>query len=162
MEIWKPIRDFPSYDCSSEGRIRNIRTQRIMRMSVGPKGYLRVCLHRNGEQYTVTAARLIAETFLGGQPDMDIRYKDGDKTNIRVDNLYWSNRKHTIRDAFYRGTKKPSRQIPIRVIETGETYDSIRACERATGCSQSEICKYFKGERPHVKGLHFERVYSLH
>ena len=84
MEIWKPIRDFPSYDCSSEGRIRNIRTQRIMRMSVGPKGYLRVCLHRNGEQYTVTAARLIAETFLGGQPDMDIRYKDGDKTDAVV------------------------------------------------------------------------------
>ena len=38
MEIWKPLKNFPSYNGSTEGRIMNIRTQRIMRTYTNSKG----------------------------------------------------------------------------------------------------------------------------
>lgn len=158
MEIWKPLRNFPSYNGSSEGRIMNIRTQRILKTSTSDKGYILVCLRKNNKQYTVRVARVIAETFLGEHPGMDVAYKNGDRSDVCVDNLEWCTRKEIIRRAFERGTKIPSRQIPVRVLETGEAYDSIRACARDIGCYQTDICKYLNGKLQQVKGYHFERV----
>lgn len=158
MEIWKPLKNFPSYNGSSEGRIMNIKTQRIMKTFVNDKGYVQVCLRKNNKQYTVRVAQVIAETFLGEQHGMDVTYKNGNRSDVCSDNLEWCTRQEVIRRAFERGTKIPSRQIPIRVIETGEAYDSIRACARDIGCHQTDICKCISGKTKQVKGYHFERI----
>jgi hypothetical protein len=158
MEIWKPLRNFPSYNGSSEGRIMNIRTQRILKTHINEKGYEQVCLRKNNRQYTVRVHKVIAETFLGYCPDLDVRHRDNDRSNNRVDNLYWSTRKETIGDSFERGDRLPNRRTPVRVIETGETYESVSECSRATGCARSDIFKCMVGTIPHVKGLHFERI----
>lgn len=158
MEIWKPLRYFPSYNGSTEGRIMNIRTQRILKTFINEKGYEKVCLRKNKQQYTVSVHKVIAETFLGEHPNMDVRHRDLDRSNNRLDNLEWCTRSELISEAFERGSKVPSRQIPVRVVETGNVYDSIRACARDVGCSQSEVCKYLVGKRSHVKGYHFERT----
>lgn len=158
MEIWKPLKNFPSYNGSSEGRIMNIKTQRIMKTHTNEKGYVQVCLRKNNQQYTVRVHKIIAETFLGEHPGMDVRHKDLDNSNNRVDNLEWCTRSETIQSAFDRGSKIPSRQVPVLVIETGEIYNSIRACARDLSCQQTDICKCLNGELKHVKGYHFERA----
>lgn len=158
MEIWKPLRNFPNYDGSSEGRVRNVKTQRILKTYINDNGYEIVCLRKNNKKYTVKVAKVIGETFLGENPGMDIVNKNGDRSKNCVDNLEWCTRSETISRAFERGTKIPSKQIPIRVIETGKKYESIRACARDINCSQSDICKCLSGERQHVKGYHFESV----
>lgn len=158
MEIWKPLRNFPSYNGSSEGRIMNVRTQRILTTSESPNGTLGVCLQKNNQQYHLRVHRIIAETFLGEHPGMDVRHKDRNPANNRIDNLYWTTRSETIKDAYDRGTKKPYQSIAIRVFETGEVYDSIKACARDIGCDPSYIRQYFAGERSHVKNMHFERI----
>lgn len=158
MEIWKPLKNFPSYNGSTEGRIMNIRTQRILKTFADSKGYIKVCLRKNNQQYTVRVAKVIAETFLGEHPGMDVSYKDLDPTNICVDNLEWSTRSEVARKAFENGTRKSPRQIPIRVLETGEEYDSIRACARDIGCDQKDICRCLSGQRSNAKGYHFERL----
>lgn len=158
MEIWKPLKNFPSYNGSSKGRIMNIKTQRIMKPFLNENGYLQVCLRKNNRQYTVKVGKVIAETFLGEHPGMDVTYKNGDRSDIDICNLEWCTRQEVIRRAFERGTKIPSRQIPVRVIETGEVYDSIRACARDIDCYQTDICKFLRGELKQVKGYHFERV----
>lgn len=158
MEIWKPLRNFPSYNGSSEGRIMNIRTQRILKTYVNSKGHEQVCLRKNNRRHTVNVHKVIAETFLGEHPGMDVRHRDLDLTNNRIDNLYLSTRKETINDSFERGNRLPNRRTPIRVIETGETYESVSACSRAIGCGRSDIFKCMAGTMSHVKGLHFERI----
>lgn len=158
MEIWKPLRNFPSYNGSSKGRIMNIKTQRIMKMYINEKGYVQVCLRKNNKQYTVRVAQVIAETFLGEHPGMDVTYKNGNRSDVSADNLEWCTRQEVIQRAFERGDRVPSRQIPIRVIETGETYNSIRACARDIDCYQTDICKCLRGKLQHVKGYHFERI----
>ena len=161
MEIWKPMRNFPSYDCSSEGRIRNIRTQKILRPQITDRGYEQICLRKNNQQYTVRVHRVIAETFLGNHPGMDVRHRDNNRLNNNIDNLYWSTRKETINDSFERGDRLPNHRTQVRVIETGEVYESVSACSRDTGCARSDIFKCMAGTIPHVKGFHFERVRPL-
>ena len=158
METWKPLRNFPSYNGSTEGRIMNIKTQRILKTFADSRGYIKVCLRKNNRQYTVRVAKVIAETFLGEHPGMDVSYKDSDRTNICVDNLEWCTRSEAARKAFALGTRQPPRRIPIRVLETGKEYDSIRACARDLGCNQTDICRYLSGKRLDVKGYHFEQL----
>lgn len=158
MEIWKPLKNFPSYNGSTEGRIMNVKTGRIIKTFITDKGYIQACLRKNNQQYTVKVARVIAETFLGEHPGMDVTYKNGDRSDICVDNLEWRTRSEIIQSAFDRGSKIPPRQIPVRVIETGDVYTSIRACARDISCYQIDICKCLRGELNHVKGYHFERV----
>lgn len=158
MELWKPLKNFPGYEGSTEGRIRNIRTQHILSSTVDERGYPQVSIYRDKKQRSVKVHKLIGEAFIGDRQGLDIRHRDNDRMNNRVDNLYLSTRSETINDAFERGTKIPSRQIPVKVIETGIVYDSIRACSRDTGCDPSEIRKYLDGRVGHVKGLHFEEL----
>lgn len=158
MEIWKPIRNFPSYNASSEGRIMNIRTRRILKMYIGEKGYAQVCLRKNNQQYTLKVHKLIAETFLGEHPGMVVRHRDLNRSNNCVDNLEWCTRAETISDAFERGSRIPPLKIQVRVIETNDIYDSIADCARNLNCCRSDISKHLSGKLPHVKGYHFEIV----
>lgn len=158
MEEWKRLKNFPGYEGSTEGRIRNIRTQHIIKSSRDKKGYSQVSIFNDKKQKTIRVHKLIGEAFLGDSNGLDIRHRDNNRANNRPDNLYFSTRKETINDAFERGSKIPSRQIPVRVLETGVVYDSIRACSRDTGCDPSEIRKQLDGRLRHVKGLHFEEV----
>lgn len=107
MEEWKQLKNFPGYEGSTEGRIRNIRTQYIQKLIPNEKGYLKVGLYKDKKRHPVRAGRIIAETFLGEHPGMDVRYKDGDRTNISVDNLEWRSRSDLVRETYLKGTKKP-------------------------------------------------------
>ena len=107
MELWKPLNNFPGYEGSTEGRIRNIRTQHIQKPRVNDKGYLKVDVYKNKRRRNVKVSRLIAEAFHGSHPGMDVRYKDNDRSNVSADNLEWCTRSELIKDAYSKGTKKP-------------------------------------------------------
>lgn len=109
MEVWKPLRNFPSYNGSSEGRIMNVRTQKIQKPTLNKNGCLKVSLYKNRKRYSIRVRRVIAETFLGEHPGMDVRHKDGDHLNVRADNLEWCTRSELIKSAYRNGTKKPRR-----------------------------------------------------
>lgn len=165
-EIWKPIRDFSTYAISNYGRVKNIRTGRIMHLSETTGGYLQISLRKDGRYYDKRVHRLVAYAFLSNEYDnyelasLEVNHIDGDKKNNHVDNLEWCTRSENTIRAFELGLRHAPRMMKVRVVETGEIYNSIRECERATGCNQSEIGHYLNGRRSHVKGLHFERVYD--
>lgn len=157
MEIWKPLKNFPSYNGSNEGRIMNIKTRRIMKTFVNDNGYIQVCLRKNNRQYTVKVARVIAETFLGECPGMDVVYKNGNRLDVYADNLEWRTRKDIARESFDSGRRHAPRSTAVKVIETGNEYESVTECAKDICCDRSEIFKYLAGQRSHVKGYHFER-----
>lgn len=92
MEIWKPAHKFPGYECCSDGRIRNIRTQRVQKPFSDKKGRMKVSLYKDRKRYNVKPKRIVAETFLGEHPGMEVRLRDGDRTNTAVSNLEWFRR----------------------------------------------------------------------
>lgn len=63
-EIWKIIKNFPSYQVSNLGRIKSLKfgKEKILRQSI-TKEYLKVRLYKNKKSYNTEIHRLVYETF---------------------------------------------------------------------------------------------------
>lgn len=87
---FKLIPDFPMYEASEDGRIRNIKTQRILKGRVCQNGYSDVTLRKDGKAYCKFIHRLVANAFLGISIDdysVVIDHIDGSRHNNNVSNL---------------------------------------------------------------------------
>ena len=163
-EIWIPIRNFPIYDCSNFGRIRNSKTGRIMRQSINTRGYLQVTLRRNNRYYTLRVHRLVASAFhpTSNMDELDVNHIDGNKLNNDADNLEWCTRseniRHGIRIGLIHTNNYGRKRRPVRVVETGEEFESIRECSKTINADPSEISQYLNGKTRSVEGYHFEEI----
>ena len=92
-------------------------------------------------------------------PDIkvEINHRDGDKQNNVAWNLEWVTHLENIRHSIDMGLKGPSPQsIPIRIVETGEIFDSISSCAKAINGNDRDIGMCLIGRRNMHKNLHFE------
>lgn len=140
-ETWKSIEDFPKYQVSDQGRIKNIQSGRIFTGSRDAFGYMHVRLINPYGTYTLKKVhRLVAETFLPnpeGKPIID--HIDGDKTNNALSNLRWFTYSENSRA--YEASKGKKRTAPInrklaQYTLDGEfvaSFDSAKEAAKATG-----------------------------
>lgn len=91
MSRWLPVPDFPGYEVSDSGQVRNTRTGRILKTSVwGPERYPRhiVTFSRDGRSYTKSIYRVVVETFIGPIPKhLIVVHRDGDPSHNALSNL---------------------------------------------------------------------------
>lgn len=140
LEYWRIIPSFPVYSASNYGRIRNNGTGRIMHVFTNPRGYLTLTLRKDNTQVTKSVHRLVAEAFLGGpHPGLDVNHIDGDKTNNCIENLEWCTREDNVRHAVHTGLRPGPRRRAVRIVETGEVFESIRECAKYLGVDGSCI-----------------------
>lgn len=134
--MWKTVPNYPNYEVSNLGDIRNKVTHKKKKPSINGKGYLYIRLWKNNQSKTYMVETLVATLFVGN-PN---RYKetnhiDEHRTRNRVYNLEWCSRKYNInygnRSANY--TKNKS-IIAYKVIclDINESYSSIRKASFAT------------------------------
>ena len=65
MEKWKTIPEFPKYEASTLGRVRNKKTSLIRKMRVTRHGYCAVTLNGDSKRQTVRIHQLVAIAWLG-------------------------------------------------------------------------------------------------
>jgi hypothetical protein len=85
------IPGFLNYQVTSDGRVINSRTGRDMIFTPTQAGDPTVGLMKNGKQYRRSVRVLVAEAFVEGQDefyDTPIQL-DGNRDNVRADNLLW-------------------------------------------------------------------------
>lgn len=94
-EIWKPIECFEElYHVSTCGRVKSLnynhtKQEHILKPSIS-KGYLRVCLSKDGKHYMKFVHRLVAEAFLPNPLNLPcINHINEDKTDNRLQNIEW-------------------------------------------------------------------------
>lgn len=107
FEIWLPA-DYPGYEVSNLGRIRNALTGRIKTPSpIRKKQYLSVNLQQGGRQNKQVryVHELVATAFYGERPigedgkPMVIDHRDSNKFNNRIDNLEYITQAENVRRA---------------------------------------------------------------
>ena len=163
MKDWRTIPSYPDYEASDDGEIRNIKTGRIIRQQLGPRESRQVQLRKDKQGHMARVNRLVAEAFIPCDEDttyLDAIHIDSDKSNNRPDNLKWGTRKETARNAFDNGVRRGPRSMCIRIVETGEEFDSIRECARALGNEnyQKLIGDCLKRPVHYAYGYHFELI----
>lgn len=104
QETWKQIKDFPKYEVSDLGNVRNFKTKRVLRPYISNTGYKMVCLRKDNKQRTVTLHRLVLKTFDPLEDDSIylVNHKDWNKTNNKLENLEWVTHSQNI---LYGGTQ---------------------------------------------------------
>lgn len=93
MEEWKSIPDYPNYEVSNNGFVRNSNGVILKAQQNKKKGYMQVILWKDSKAKACYLHRLVAESFVAKDDDkqMFVDFKDGDITNNNADNLYWKN-----------------------------------------------------------------------
>lgn len=104
--------------------------------------------------------RMVAETWLDNPNHYkEVNHINGDKNDNRMENLEWVTHSQNMRHAFRTGLKKgKAKGTPIRIVETGEVFESIRECTRRIGGDHGNIGRCLAGKQSTHRGYHFEYV----
>ena len=156
-EIWKDIYGFPGYQVSNQGRVRNKNSGHVLRPGLGGVGYLTVALYENKKSTTKNVHELVANAFIGTKKKgMTINHKDGDKTNNAASNLEIVTYRDNLLHAY--DLKLNQHPKPVKIVETGEVFESLKECADAIGGDNANISSCLSGKLKSHKGLHFETV----
>ena len=91
-EELRPIQDFPNYNVSNLGNIKNITNDKILKPYV-KSGYYHVSLVNDTTKKTCKVHRLIALAFIENPENKsDVNHKDKNKLNNDLANLEWMTR----------------------------------------------------------------------
>lgn len=164
-ETWVEIAGYPNYAVSNMGRVFNVQRERILKFREAIDGSLRVSLSKDGEVTDHYVHHLVAAAFFGGvSPGVQVIHANGDKTENTPENLRLKRRERRI----------PPRSRPwgdgevengrhwgrrVRIVETGETFLTVRDCANYIKGDYSTIYKCLEGQgRKTHRGHTFEYV----
>lgn len=127
MERWLPLLDYPLYEASNQGRIRNVDSGHVLAVSRQGDNRACVALMFGRTQVRRTLALLICKTFLPPPPRADFTtpiHFDGDLMNCSVQNLAWRPRWFALQYTMQFG-KNLGQTGAVRDIGTRIIYDDV-------------------------------------
>lgn len=126
------IKDFPNYDISPSGIVKNITTgKEIVKRVI--RSYFYVDLKNRGRRKNARLGRLVATIFIPNPENKpQVNHIDGDRFNDNVKNLEWctfsENQRHKIRLSKEKGTYKPPKgrmKIPKKTVDKVKTLRKL-------------------------------------
>ena len=172
METWKVINDFPNYEISNFGNIRN--KTKLLKIVPNKQGYNIVVLC-NGIRKTINVHRLVAAAFVPNPENKPcVDHIDGDRANDHADNLRWvtylENNNNPITKKRLsennaknmqgkEGVLHPNSK-PVRMMKNGvclKIYQSIHLAKK-DGFNDTLIIRCCKGRMKKHKGYNWEYI----
>lgn len=152
VEQWAKIPDWPSYEVSNLGKVRNLLTSRVLKPALR-SGYLYLVLCHHGKKHPSAAIhRLVAETFCF-KPlfpvTCEVNHKNGNKQDNRAQNLEWVTRSANQRHAADIGLKPHGEQSHLCTKLNARKVARIRTLY-AQGHSQGRIAERLRISQTHV------------
>lgn len=158
MEEWRRVWEAPRYLVSNYGRVQNSITGRILKPGGVPYDTLTLMTDDGRKLYRHIHV-LVAEAFICPRPPgYEVNHIDLDKRNNHASNLEWTTHGQNLRHASENDgwSGRQTNKRGVRVVETGEEFDSIRECSRAIGGDPGNIWAALNGRIRRHRGLTFE------
>ena len=157
-ELWRDWPRDPRIKVSNKGNVVSYKRGfgYPLKVVYQHDGYQKVNVSRP-PQYV---HRLVAETWIDNpNPNYytQVNHINGDKDDNSVENLEWVTPSENHRHAYRTGLREV-KGTPIRIVETGEVYESIHECARQIGGAPANIWQCLAGRRSTCRGYHFEYV----
>lgn len=132
--MFKPITGYPRYSISMDGLIRKEgRRGRVMyyRGKLGRNGYVYASLTLDGIGKQFLMHRLVLEMWVGPCPEgYEACHRNGDRTDNRLDNLYWGTRSTNMQDAVTHGT--------LSALSIGEHHNTAKYSDTLVATLRAE------------------------
>lgn len=143
-EVWKNVEEFENYQVSNLGRVRNVKSGKILKLEHNKVGYQLVTLSKDGKPKRFRIHRLVAMAFISNPHNKpEVNHLDEIKNNNNVTNLEWCTRSY---NANYGSKVKPVLQFDLNNRYVRE-FKSIIEVNRKLGFDDSSIVKCCKGKR---------------
>lgn len=155
-EKWVKIIDFPNYEVSNLGRVKNIKSNKIMKLGFDKDGYNIVMLSNKNIRKLFKVHRLVAEAFIPNTENKpQVNHIDSQRSNNNVKNLEWCTPRENIIHAIRygnisaehlqklatEGQEVSRKSIRVKSLKTGRVkeFDSAADASRYYGFTR----KYF-------------------
>ena len=140
--MWKSFNEH--YDISSEGEVKSIRNNIILKTQLNSKGYKRVTIQN--QKYFVH--RIVALLFIPNPLELpQVNHINSDKTDNRVENLEWCTNQYNTDHSYINGRQRTSG----RAIFSKETV--LAVLENKDDLSTKELAKLYNMSVPSVYAL---------
>lgn len=152
IEEWRDIVGYEGlYEVSDLGRVKNIKTGRILSSKNNGIGYLFVDLYKNGIHKGFYIHRLVAYVFIPNPQNLpQVNHRDENKSNNTVDNLEWCTRDYnmnygTIKERIAEKHCKPVLQFDLQGNFIRE-WPSLAKVYEELGIHKSDISRCCLGK----------------
>ena len=162
MEIWKDIKDYEGYyQISSEGNVRNTKTQQILKGDTNNLGYRRVTLYTPIRK-RFFIHRLVALHFCEGySEELVVNHKDGNKQNNNYLNLEWVTRSENDLHAYNMNLRQPhpcnfKHRIISYNLKTNEIikiYENTQECCDDLKVARTNVYNCCNGKQKSCRGV---------
>lgn len=114
MERWAPVPGFPRHEVSTLGNVRAVPERRVLRPIVYRNTRLHY-VHEYDSRDQFVVAEMLLRAHVGPPPceGAQVVYLNGDRLDVRLDNLVWSAPKSHIPHVLAQGWAKTERDVPV-------------------------------------------------
>ena len=148
-ECWREIEGFPNYQVSNLGRVKNNKTDKILKPYKTNRGYHTIGFWSDGKKKRLSIHRLVAKAFLPNPRNLpEVNHINGSKADNNVRNLEWASGSNNVLHAYQtklRKTKLSAIQVAEikNLIEQGLTQREIASMYNVSHSTIGEInrCK---------------------
>lgn len=134
MEQWVQIEDFPGYEVSNLGKVRNEHTGYELGLYDNGRGFKQVVMQRDKRNNARAVHKLVANAFLDPAPEGCVpMHVDRDRDNNTVDNLEWKPLWFVVKHTAQSRQTEPTDHRQILQVKTGVVFENALECARAIG-----------------------------
>ncbi len=156
MQKWLPIDNFPGYEVSNDGLVRNASNLYVLGLYDNGRGYLQVVMRKEGRNTARAVHRLVANAFHGEEPRDHVPvHLDEDKTNNHIDNLSWTPRWLAMQQKKQRVRTSPNDIRKIHMLSTNEVFENALECAEAIGGLEDMVLIAAQSRSISYKGSEF-------
>lgn len=161
-EIWKVMKEHNGYEVSNYGKIKNIKTGRILKTTINYKGYERFIIYIDKKPKCFYIHRVVANNFLDNPNNYkEINHINENKLDNRVCNLEYCTSKY---NANYgkRNENVSQNQIKYNIIQKDresnviKIWNSMWEIIHNTDFKKSNIQKCCQGKQCNAYGFKWE------